>query len=157
MLLMKEISYGVLAVLLGIISFWDIRRRIIPNKYVLSIFCLKIIFLAFCFFENRAYFKQQLVLSVTGLFISGFFTVMCRLFSKDGIGMGDIKLLWVLGFFLGTEMFMFSLVITSGISFITALVFIFIKKSGGKTRLPFAQFISFGTAVSMLSEILTGE
>ena len=157
MILMKEISYGVLAVLLGLVSFWDIKKRIIPNKYVLSIFCLKIIFLVSCFFEDRGYFKQQLVLSITGLFISGFFTLMCRLFSKEGIGIGDIKLLWVLGFFLGTEMFLFSLVITSVISFITALIFVFIKKSGGKERLPFAQFISLGTAASMLSEILTGE
>ena len=90
-----------------------------------------------------------LISSVFGALIGGGIFLLAHFISKGGVGMGDVKLFAVIGFYVGNGSIMaaaFLSVMAGAVYSITMLLF---KKIKLKEEIPFAPFIFVGTILTM--------
>lgn len=139
--------------LLVTVTITDIRKQIIPNKVILAGIFLRVCFaVAELITMGGGYFtilKNDLfsLVLVLVLFLFGV------LIMKNGIGMGDIKLILVMGIFQGITGVISSLFFSLFVSFCVAIVMLIMRKKTRKDAIAFAPSVLVGTAISML---LTG-
>jgi len=132
--------YSLLMTALIIISFIDIKYRIIPNVITIPGIPLGI-FLSF--FLNNISVLSSLIGVILAILILGIVTYGYYLFTGlEGMGMGDIKLLAMLGAFLGWKSVLFIIFFSSFIGTLIGLLLIFILKKGRKYPIPFGPFLS---------------
>lgn len=142
--------------LLGIlitVTIPDIREHIIPNKVILAGIVLRIFYaVAELVTLGSDYFiilkgdLFSIALAVI-IFLLGVFVV------KNGIGMGDIKLIFVIGIFQGITGAISSLFFSFLVSFFVAIILLITKKKTRKDAIAFAPSVLVGTTVSIF---LTG-
>jgi leader peptidase (prepilin peptidase) / N-methyltransferase len=131
-----------------VIFFTDLKSGIIPDKVLLSGVVVSII--------SQLIIAPQLVFinlfSGIGAFL--FFLIISVAFSaltkKDAMGGGDIKLVFLLGLFLGFP----NIVIALYIAFLTGalagiILIIWKKKQFRKATLPFGTFLILGSAICL--------
>lgn len=142
------IFFVVLCTLLIIISGIDYEHKIIPDGIVLGILVIAIIYKSITYFYLRL--SVDWIGSLIGLLIGGGFLLLVALVSKGGMGGGDIKLMGVLGFWLGWKL----TIVTMLVSFITgaflsALLLLF-KIKDRKDAIPFGPFIALAAFITIL-------
>lgn len=137
------ILYSAFASVLIIISFIDIKTRTIPDVLVLFIFIIGILS---CFFSRQFQLYERIV----GVFISSIPLLVAAMFSKGGMGGGDIKLMAASGLLIGYKLSLFSLFAASIVCSIFGLIYIAIKHKSIKTTLPFGPFLSGAMFLSLL-------
>ena len=95
--------------------------------------------------------KQLLVFSGLGGAICGGILMVLALIMKSGLGMGDVKLFFVLGLLYGVMdtygIFLFS-IIPMGIC---AIVLLALKKASKKTTIPMGPFVAVGFFLSIIA------
>jgi leader peptidase (prepilin peptidase)/N-methyltransferase len=69
---------------------------------------------------------------------------------EEGLGFGDIKMMLMIGAFLGTEKTFLTLIIASLLGSIVGLLIAIIMRKGMKYALPFGVFLSIGAFISLL-------
>lgn len=84
-----------------------------------------------------------------------------RIMHKDGIGVGDMELLAMIGSFLGLEGAWFSIMIGSITGFIGGGIYLLLRKKNTTTPIPFGPFIALGATIffffkELLSPLLMG-
>lgn len=126
----------------------DVKEQQIRNIYPIVILISKVIFI----FAERD--KESLVNSLISAFIAFAIFGFCLLASKDGIGIGDIKLLISIAFYLETELFLRGLLYICLCSLLFSLFVLATKKAKVKSQMPFVPFIFAGILVSTLMEAL---
>lgn len=146
------------AVLLGLLipaSITDMKHRIIPNGYPIGIVSAGLMLMTVKIIVNRAEWKATVFYAATGLLAGAGISALCRLIVKDGIGLGDVKLLMALGLYQGILIFPQMLAISSVAALITALVVKIKDHADKSSTLPFAPFLSGGAiAAQILGEFL---
>lgn len=147
---MKVITlFGVLVT----VTVSDIREHIIPNKVIVAGIVLRMCYaVAELITLGSDYFaivKSDLLSLglVLVLFVLGVLVI------KNGIGMGDIKLILVMGIFQGITGVISSLFFSLLVSFFVAIAMLIMRKKTRKDSMAFAPSVLVGTAVSMF---LTG-
>lgn len=93
---------GVL-LLLGKIAAVDDKYKVIPNEYLLLGILLRGILLILEMTEDFFGTWQNLFFDLTGSVVVLGVCLLSRILSKNGIGMGDVKLLALLPFWLGMK------------------------------------------------------
>lgn len=142
-----------LLAILVTVTIPDIKEHIIPNKVILVGVVLRVCFaVAELITLGSGYFailKGDLIslALVAVLFLLGVLVI------KNGIGMGDIKLIMVMGLFQGITGVISSLFFSLLVSFFAAIAMLIMKKKNRKDAMAFAPSVLVGTAVSMF---LTG-
>ena len=133
-----------------IIAVIDYREKIIPNEAVVFILGISCIFILINVFTNTiealAIFIDSAVAMIIG---SGLFAIS-KAISKNGVGMGDIKLVGALGFYLRIYTLMGVLIVSLVSIALYGLFKVFTKKATTKDEIPFAPFIAFGVTACML-------
>ena len=76
--------------------------------------------------------------------------LLVRLITKGGIGMGDIKLMVLMGLLEGSNGLMGSIMLSCIVIFVIAVVLLILRKKGRKDELPFAPAILLGSFISMI-------
>jgi leader peptidase (prepilin peptidase)/N-methyltransferase len=71
------------------------------------------------------------------------------LFKREGMGGGDVKLLAMVGAFLGWKAVILTILFSSFIGSITGIIFIAVKGKDFKTAIPFGPFLSLGAVLSL--------
>lgn len=71
---------------------------------------------------------------------------------KDGMGMGDVKLLGAIGAFTGLKGVIFSIFFGSLIALIISFILIFLRKKSIKDQVPFGPYLSFACIIYILSK-----
>lgn len=134
-------------------AYFDYKFLKIPNeiiRYALVLRCIELL-------PQALIFKSKLFrLILDELLIVIIIFVLCiigNLIIKNSIGMGDIKLLMVMGAFFGTSSFLSSIFFTLFVAFILAVILLLTGKKSKKDVLPFAPSILIGT---VLAAILMG-
>ena len=122
----------------------DIRTKTIPNFLSLS---LLMVFAALQIY-NAAVNRADFLAGMAGGFLAALmillFLLLCRYFSKGGVGMGDIKLLTSLALILGMRG-MFSLLFFSELIAVCQVIFLLVrKKMTLHDALPFAPYFLLG-------------
>jgi leader peptidase (prepilin peptidase) / N-methyltransferase len=88
--------------------------------------------------------------SLFGLMIGGAIFYLIALVSKGGMGGGDIKLIAMIGAFLGLQGGLFTIFASALLGSVVGLMLMLLGKRGRKDRVPFGPFLSFGAILFML-------
>jgi leader peptidase (prepilin peptidase) / N-methyltransferase len=139
-LTLSFLIFFIFTAVLIVITFIDLDHQIIPDILTLPgipIFCLAAIFLL----------KLPWLETLLGLLIGGgiLFTIafVYELISKrEGMGGGDIKLLAMIGGFLGWKSLIFVLLFSSFSGAVVGITAMIIKKRDMKYAVPFGPFLS---------------
>lgn len=131
--------FGFTAALLAII-FIDIHHQIIPDAISLPGI---VIGFTGSFFNSLVSWQQ----SGLGLLIGGglLYSVALGYFlltKREGMGGGDIKLLGMIGAFLGWQSLLFVVFFSSLTGSIVGIAAMFKQRKGGQTRIPFGPFLA---------------
>jgi leader peptidase (prepilin peptidase) / N-methyltransferase len=141
-----EVWLGLAFVLLLVpVTVIDIDFRIIPNKLMIAGTVAALVILAL----TRA---DDIPEHLIGAVAAGGFLLVAAIAYPAGMGMGDVKLAFVMGLFLGREV---------GVAMLAGLlaaslvgVAIMARKGaaeGRKTAIPFGPFLAFGGLVGLLA------
>ena len=71
------------------------------------------------------------------------------LFKREGMGGGDVKLLAMIGAFLGWEAVLLTILLSSLIGSITGIMMMVLKGKDFKYAIPFGPFLSLGAAIAL--------
>ncbi len=134
--------YGFFVSALIVISFIDLDFRIIPDRLSLGGILLGF---AASFLIRRVTPLQSLFGILLG---GGFLFLVASLYEKiahkEGMGGGDIKLLAMIGAFLGWQAIPFVILVSSFVGAFLGIIMIIILKKDAKFAIPFGPFLSFG-------------
>jgi leader peptidase (prepilin peptidase)/N-methyltransferase len=148
-----------------LISIYDLKHFIIPDSFLVSLFIL-----SFFYLSLFPYFHFSLLLATCYLLLTSLFSgvilaipfLLIFLISKGTwFGLGDVKYILVLGFFLGFSMGLSAIVLSFWIGATFALLAISFKKITPhinlplfknnltiKSEIPFGPFLSLGIIIS---------
>jgi leader peptidase (prepilin peptidase)/N-methyltransferase len=152
--------FGFILFLVGGIDFitflrFDMRYGVIPDHLIVI---LGGVGLAFSFWNPFVY--QQWWFSVLSGIGTGLFMLLVRwggswFFKKEALGLGDVKLLSVIGCFLGWQGVVWVLILASIIGTGVSLFFILNKKLkfGSDSPVPFGPFLVIGAYFILLQGI----
>lgn len=139
----KTIIYMMFISGIIVTSFIDIDTNLIPTSLVLYIL---IIGAAFCFLDNQVPFYDKLI----GLAAGGAPLLLILIASHGGMGLGDVEFAAAAGLLLGWKLILLSLFCAFIIGGIFGAVLMVKKHKSGKTRIPFAPFLSLGMLIAAL-------
>jgi leader peptidase (prepilin peptidase) / N-methyltransferase len=130
--------------LLLIIAMIDLDTFLIPDFLSLPGVILGF---AFSFFTPRLFWSDSLI----GIFLGGgllylIATLYSLLRKKDAMGGGDIKLLGMIGAFVGWQGVVFTVVVSSFVGTIIALPLMWRSGKGLGSEIPYGPFLAFGAA-----------
>ncbi|GAB6117617.1 A24 family peptidase [Thermoanaerobacter brockii subsp. lactiethylicus] len=139
----KAFSYMFLASILIAVSFIDIEHRIVPNKIILVGFIGGIIFRVLMY--NYGFIDY-----IMGLVLGGGILLLISLISGGEMGGGDIKLMALIGFFIGWKLTILVLFLSVIIGALGGVILVALKIKGRKDYIPFAPYISIAWLISIL-------
>jgi leader peptidase (prepilin peptidase)/N-methyltransferase len=125
------------------IAFIDLQHKIIPD--VISLPGI-LIGLAFSFFPSAGISPLDALIGVLGgggfLFLVGM--VFEKLTGREGMGGGDVKLLAMIGAWMGWKALPFIILISSLTGAVIGGVSLVIARQGVSSRIPFGPFLALG-------------
>ena len=135
------VYFAFIAVLI-VITFIDIDHQIIPN--ILSLPGIPLFFAAGLWATPITWPAALIGIGIGAGSLLLVATIYRLVTGKDGMGMGDVKLLAMMGALLGWQGVVFTIFFSSVIG--TAVGLILMMRSGGslKTKLPFGPFLALG-------------
>lgn len=142
------IFFVVLCTLLIIISGIDYEHKIIPDGIALGILVIAIIYKSITYFYLRL--PVDWIGSLIGLLIGGGFLLLVALVSRGGMGGGDIKLMGVLGFWLGWKLTIVAMLISFITGALLSALLLLFKIKGRKDVIPFGPFIALAAFITIL-------
>lgn len=135
--------YLILTCALIVISFIDLDHQIIPDK--LSLPGIVVGFIA-SFFLPLSWYDSLLGILAGGGIILVVGYVGKWVFKKEAMGGGDVKLMAMIGAFLGWKLVLLTLFFASLVGAIVGIVF---KLVTGKDYIPFGPFLSAGALLAL--------
>ena len=148
---------------LVIVLFWtDVEERILPDELTLGGTVAGLLFACFVpvhaaivevFFGNLAVLWRSLVASTLGIVllagpIWGVGAIYKRVRGREGLGLGDVKLLALVGVFLGVEQGVLALMIGAISGAGLGVLYVLITRKDMSTyELPFGSFLCLGAAI----------
>jgi leader peptidase (prepilin peptidase) / N-methyltransferase len=96
--------------------------------------------------------------ALLGLCLGGSLFLLIAVLSRGGMGGGDIKLIAMIGAFLGWQAVLVTIFMAAMLSAVVGLSLILLKQKGRKDPIPFAPFLALGAFVAMLwgSDLMLG-
>lgn len=141
------IFYSLIFSALIVIFFIDLEHQIIPNRLNLFIFLTSLLFKTLlCSFYNRPF---ELLNSLLGLIVSGGIFLLIILLSRGGMGGGDMKLIGVLGFILGLEKIVLTILISFILGAFISIILLLLKIKDRKDPIAFGPFICLAFMVTV--------
>ena len=126
-----------------VVSFIDIKYQIIPNKITFSFISLGLLFSLI--FDHISFIN-----SLLGLVIPAGLLLLIAFIYKKGMGIGDVKLIGMIGVFIGWQYALISIFIGALLGSIYGIYMMLTDKMTRKTRIPFGPFISLGAVIMIL-------
>lgn len=130
-----------------IITVIDLYHQIIPD--VISIPGIGVGLLGALIIPHITFFNSLLGILLGGgsLFIVA--TFYQWLFKREGMGGGDVKLLAMIGAFLGWDAVILTILLSSLIGSITGIIIMVLKGKDFKYAIPFGPFLSLGAVIAL--------
>ena len=137
-----------------IIFFIDLEHFIIPNVITFPLMALGLVK---SFLPNLDPIFPYYVLSLIGgifgyAIILGIIYFYKQIKNKEGMGLGDAKLLAVIGFWFGLDAIPFVIFLSSVIALLSVLPDLINKTKKMSTQIPFGPYIIVGNLVFLLLE-----
>ncbi len=147
---LKAFMNAEVALWLLVLGFIDLKEKIIPNKLIVSgIIFWAVLSLVEIFIAHTSW-QQVLFFSLIGAGVCGGILFVIALIVKSALGMGDVKMFFVIGLLYGLtntySILLFSILVMAVISIILLIA----KKVTRKTAIPMAPFVAFGFLLNVL-------
>jgi leader peptidase (prepilin peptidase)/N-methyltransferase len=130
-----------------VLAFIDLRHRILPNPITLGGTVLGFVF---SFFFPPGWLPSLVGILIGGGVLFAVGEVYMRLRGIEGMGMGDVKMLAMIGAFLGWKGVLVTLVLSSMSGAIVGVILLVSQKGDMKYQLPFGTFLSAAALVASL-------
>lgn len=134
----------------------DYHEKKIPNKIILAMLIIRMVFLAHEVCTNLEYWKKIVGYPLLGAAISGMIMAVAMLLSRKGVGMGDVKMFIVIGAFVGSSQILPTMFYSFLCSAIGGICLLVTKKAGIKDSIPMAPFACAGIALEYLLLMMGG-
>jgi leader peptidase (prepilin peptidase)/N-methyltransferase len=140
--------YWVFVAALVVITFIDLDHQIIPD--VISLPGIVVGFLAALAIPWLPWLDSLLGILLGGGSLFLVAAVYQRLTGQEGMGGGDVKLLAMIGAFLGWKAVLPVIFLGSLAGSLVGVPLMLIKRSGGKLAIPFGPFLALGAVICLL-------
>jgi leader peptidase (prepilin peptidase)/N-methyltransferase len=131
-----------------VLGFIDFAHQILPDEITLPGLALALVY---SFFREDFALKQALIGAVAG---AGFLLIVYGAYyllrKKEGLGMGDVTMMLLIGAYLGWRQAFFTLILASFTGAIVGVLLISIKKKDLQYSLPFGTFLAPAAFFSLL-------
>ena len=139
----------------------DIKQHLIPNHLLLSLFGVRAGFLIYEIISNFDFWqevvKDCVIGALAGLILLFIARVLSMLLSKSaGVGMGDLKMFFVVGAFVGSSKILMTMFYTFFASALIGVVFLAFKKAKLKDSLAMAPFAFVGILIEFILLMIGG-
>ena len=147
---MQTVKTLTLLAVLFPVAYFDYIFYKIPNKilkYAVIVRAAELIP------ETLIYRKEMAgVLIDMGITLAVLFLIcmVCNLIIRGAMGMGDVKLLLVMGLYLGSAKFILAILVVLLLAFFAAIYFVASGKKTKKDIMPFAPYILAGTYLAVI-------
>jgi leader peptidase (prepilin peptidase)/N-methyltransferase len=134
-----------LIALLGVVAVSDLRTRLVPDSVLAASLGVA---LPVCLISEPGGVTERLLAGLA----AGGFLLAAALIRPDGMGLGDVKLAGVLGFYLGGAVAE-AMVVAFAAGSIAGLVLLARHGWSARSRtVPFAPFLAMGALVALASQ-----
>lgn len=154
--LVAYIFYVILFSNLLVISIYDLRHKIIPDRLVFFFGIMGFIGL---FFSGFSLHTPTILEFLSGVFVAGPFAMFWLFSGGRWMGLGDAKLALGIGWLLGISMAFSGLVIAFWSGAIVGITLVILSKRRGtgrfrmKSEIPFAPFLVLGAFAAFIFEL----
>lgn len=147
--ILKILRYLILYAALFLTAWIDQGNKRIPNKILKVLLGIRgiLIILEWLVFPKLG--LAVLISALSGMLIGGGMFLLAHFLTKGGVGMGDVKLLAVIGAYMGSGSIMAVAFLSVAASAFYSIVMLLLKKIKLKEEIPFAPFIFVGTVLTM--------
>jgi len=144
---LSYLLYFAFVAALIVITVIDLYHQIIPDA--ISLPGIGVGLLASLLIPQITFFNSLIGILLGGgsLFIVA--TFYQWLFKREGMGGGDIKLLAMIGAFLGWKAVLLTILLSSFIGSVTGILMMVVKGKDFKYAIPFGPFLSLGAVISL--------
>lgn len=133
-----------------IAAYYDKIYLRIPNFLIIALLIGRVVLI----FAELAFQRETMVSTIISEVLAaaamGSLCLICSVLMKGAIGMGDVKLLMVMGIFEGLTGIFSAVSVSLIFTFFAAVFCLVTRKKGRKDALPFAPFLMAGTYFSIL-------
>ena len=130
-----------------VITVIDLYHQIIPD--VISLPGIGVGLLASLVIPQITFLNSLIGILLGGGSLFLVATVYQWLFKREGMGGGDVKLLAMIGAFLGWKAVILTILLSSLIGSITGIIIMVLKGKDFKYAIPFGPFLSLGAVISL--------
>jgi leader peptidase (prepilin peptidase)/N-methyltransferase len=141
-LLASRLVFGCALIVLFAI---DLEHQLLPNAITLPGIVVGFLF---SLITEPGWMSSLIGILVGGGVLYGIAEAYYRVRHEEGLGMGDVKMLAMVGAFLGWELTLLTLVLASVSGTVIGLGLIITRRGGMKYALPFGTFLALGAAVA---------
>jgi leader peptidase (prepilin peptidase)/N-methyltransferase len=141
-LLASRLVFGCALIVLFAI---DLEHHLLPNAITLPGIVVGFVF---SFFAEPGWMASLIGALVGGGLLFGVAEVYYRVRHEEGLGMGDVKMLAMVGAFLGWKLTLLTLMLASLSGTVIGLLLIVTGRGGMKYALPFGTFLALGAAAA---------
>ncbi len=127
----------------------DAKVHKIPNKLLLAYLGMRVVILMCEAVFYSDVFLDMVINEAISVVLILVIAFGCRLVVKNGICMGDIKLMALMAMLLGSQSLINALFVSMWICFFEAVGLMLIKKKSKKDSIAFAPSVFLGTMISM--------
>ena len=147
--LWKKERYLILLCAMYFLAAEDRRAHRIPNRWLLALCILRLILLAGEIFSWPGLWLEFLIHSFGGAFACLLLMLLAYFLSREKICLGDVKLLAVMGFYLGFALSYSVLLISLLLAAAWGIWNVWKKRVKMKDYIPFAPFLLAGLAAAL--------
>lgn len=134
-----------------VVTYIDLDHRIIPDRITLPGIAVGLLLALVAPAEARLGAVQQWLLGVLvgGGILWAVAWAYAALTGREGMGGGDIKLLAMIGAFLGWQGVLLTLLLASFIGSLVGVVWMVVRGTDSKLAIPFGPFLALGALVAL--------
>ena len=141
-LAVSRVVFGCMLIVLFAI---DLEHQLLPNAITLP---GVVVGFAFSVFTEPGWLSSLIGIAVGGGSLYAIAEAYYRVRREEGLGMGDVKMLAMVGAFLGWKLALVTLMMASIAGSIVGLILIASRRGGMKYALPFGTFLAVGAAAA---------
>jgi len=130
------------------LGFIDFYHQILPDEITLPGLLLALIY---SLFRTDLNLRQALIGAVAGAgFLLFIYVAYYLLRKKEGLGLGDVTMMLLIGAYLGWRQAFFTLILASFVGALVGIFFIFYRKKDFQYSLPFGTFLALAAFAALL-------
>lgn len=144
---LKTVRYCLLLAFMFPIAREDARTKQISNRWLFYLYVIRIVIFILETVYYPSSFAGNLIFTISGGIICGGIMFIAYVLSRHAIGMGDVKLFMILGFYLGTRMTYMIMFAASVLAALYGVCHMAAKKIKMRDEIAFAPFIAIAVLI----------